>query len=72
VETALEKERKRGQMVLFPIRLDDAVVDTDEAWAADLRRMRHIGDFREWKSPDKYKEGFERLMRDLRAGETLC
>jgi len=41
----------------------------DLAWAADLRRMRHIGDLRECESHDKYKEGFERLMRDLRTGE---
>ncbi len=47
VEAALEKERKqRGKLVLFPIRLDDAVMNTDQAWAASLRRTRHIGDFR--------------------------
>src|SRR5271165_2006287 len=28
VKTAVEEERKRGQTVLFPIRLDDAVMDT--------------------------------------------
>jgi hypothetical protein len=69
VETAFEKERKQNRTVLFPIRLDDAVMETDEAWAADIRRTRHIGDFREWKNHDKYKEAFGRLMRDLKAGE---
>ncbi|HEV2423412.1 MAG TPA: toll/interleukin-1 receptor domain-containing protein [Terriglobia bacterium] len=48
VEAALEKERKSGKTVLFPIRLDDAVIETDQAWAASLRRTRHIGDFRKW------------------------
>jgi hypothetical protein len=38
VDKAYEEERKRGQTVLFPIRLDDAVIDTKEAWAAKLRR----------------------------------
>jgi hypothetical protein len=66
VETALEKERRQGRTVLFPIRLDNAVMETDEAWASDLRRMRHIGDFRDWKEHDKYKAAFERLMRDLK------
>src|SRR5208282_6616392 len=33
VEAALEKERKQNKLVLFPIRLDDAVMETDRAWA---------------------------------------
>ncbi|MFL6314146.1 MAG: toll/interleukin-1 receptor domain-containing protein [Terriglobales bacterium] len=50
VETAFEKERREKRTVLFPIRLDDAVMKTDQAWAADIRRGRHIGDFRNWKN----------------------
>lgn len=67
VETAFEKERKQGRTVLFPIRLDDAVMGAEEAWAADIRRTRHIGDFCGWRALDKYRAAFERLMRDLRA-----
>jgi uncharacterized protein YjbI with pentapeptide repeats len=67
VEAAFEKERKQKRTVLFPIRLDDAVMATEEAWASEIRRTRHIGDFREWKNHDKYKEAFGRLMRDLKA-----
>lgn len=67
VETAFEKERQQNRTVLFPIRLDDAVMDTDQAWAADIRRGRHIGDFRNWKNHDSYKKAFERLLRDLKA-----
>src|SRR6185437_6390713 len=39
VETAFEKERRdrNRRPVLFPIRLDDRVMETDEAWAADIR-----------------------------------
>jgi hypothetical protein len=66
VEAALEKERKSGKLVLFPIRLDDAVMETDQAWAASLRRTRHIGDFRNWKDHDAFKKAFGRLLRDLR------
>lgn len=66
VETAFEKEKKQGRTVLFPIRLDEAVMGTEETWAADIRRMRHIGDFREWKNHDKYKKSFDRLIQDLR------
>jgi hypothetical protein len=67
VEAALEKEHKQKKLVLFPIRLDDAVMETDEAWAASLRRTRHIGDFRPWKDHDQYQKSFERLLRDLKA-----
>jgi len=54
---------------LFPIRLDGAVMKTEEAWAADIRRTRHIGDFRKWKNPDEYQKAFGRLMQDLKAEE---
>jgi len=36
-------------------------------WAADIHRMRHIGDFRQWKDHDEYQKAFERLLRDLQA-----
>jgi hypothetical protein len=67
VEAAFEKEDKQKKLVLFPIRLDDAVMETHQAWAASLRRTRHIGDFRAWKDRDQYQKSFERLLRDLKA-----
>ena len=69
VETAFEKEGKTGETVLFPIRLDNTVMDTSEAWAADIRRTRHIGDFTDWKNHDAYQKAFERLLRDLKVGK---
>lgn len=65
VTAAFEEERTRKGTVLFPIRLDDAVVETKEAWAAKLR-ARNIGDFRRWKEHDAYHKALERLLRDLR------
>jgi len=67
VETALEKEREQGNVELFPVRLDDSVLEIKTGWAADIKRTRHIGDFREWKNHDSYRKAFERLMRDLKA-----
>jgi hypothetical protein len=68
VETAFEKERRQdNKPVLFPIRLDDAVMQTDQAWAADVRRTRHVGDFTRWKAHDAYQQAFQRLLRDLKA-----
>jgi hypothetical protein len=45
VSKAYAEERARSQVVLFPIRIDDAVMKTDEAWAVKLRDQRHIGIF---------------------------
>ncbi|RPI06757.1 MAG: toll/interleukin-1 receptor domain-containing protein, partial [Ignavibacteriae bacterium] len=70
VETAFEKERKENKIVLFPVRLDDTVMDTSIAWAADIRRTRNIGDFKNWKNHTNYKKTFDRLMQDLKADET--
>ncbi|MGA9347983.1 MAG: toll/interleukin-1 receptor domain-containing protein [Anaerolineae bacterium] len=69
VETAFEEERKWKKTILLPIRLDSAVMDTDQAWAADIRRTRHIGDFSRWQDHDAYQKAFERLLRDLKAEE---
>ena len=54
VEAAVEEESRRKQTVLFPIRIDDSVMETNEAWAAKIRRARHIGDFTSWKDHDAY------------------
>jgi hypothetical protein len=68
VEGAFEREhREKDRVVLFPIRLDDAVMQTNQAWAADIRRRRHIGDFSEWTNHVSYKKAFTRLLRDLKA-----
>ena len=64
-ETAFERERREKRLVLFPIRLDNSVMETSQAWAADIRRTRHIGDFSLWKDHDHYKKAFDRLLRDL-------
>src|SRR5215468_2037302 len=64
VTAGFEEERKRGQIVLFPVRLDEAVMETKEAWAAKLR-ARLIGDFRRWKNHDAYQRSFQRMLRNL-------
>jgi uncharacterized protein YjbI with pentapeptide repeats len=67
VEAAFEREHRQNKPVLFPIRLDDAVMETEQAWAASLRRTRHIGEFRAWKEHDQYQKSLDRLLRDLKA-----
>lgn len=67
VEAALEDESKSNRLVLFPIRLDDAVIKTRDDWAAKIKRRRHIGDFSNWNDKPTYQKAFERLLRDLKA-----
>jgi hypothetical protein len=67
VQAAREREDRTGRLVLFPIRVDNAVMEATKAWAADLRRVRHIGDFTTWKRDDSYRRAFKQLLRDLKA-----
>lgn len=69
VESAFERERRENRLVLFPIRVDDAVICSNQSWAASLRRIRHIGDFSNWKDHNSYLVAFYRLLRDLKAND---
>jgi len=69
VETAMEREREQKRTMLFPIRLDDAVMKIKTGWPADIRRQRHIVDFTTWKDHDAYQKAFDRLLRDLKAAK---
>ena len=69
VEMALAKEGKSNRRVLFPIRLDEAIIEIDQdGWPSEVRHTRHIGDFTRWKQHDDYQQAFERLLRDLQVG----
>ena len=66
VSKAFAEERERKTTILFPIRIDDAVMTTSKAWARKLRDQRNVGDFRQWTEPAEYQKSLERLLRDLR------
>jgi uncharacterized protein YjbI with pentapeptide repeats len=66
VSKAFAEERGRKGLVLFPVRLDDAVMETAEPWAVKLRDQRNIGDFRGWKDHDAYQRSLEKLLRWLK------
>jgi TIR domain/Pentapeptide repeats (8 copies) len=65
VSKAYAEERERKSTMLFPIRIDSSVMDTNEPWARKLRDQRNIGDFCSWHDPDAYQRAFDRLLRDL-------
>jgi hypothetical protein len=66
VNKAYAEERDRKTTVLFPVRIDDAVMTTPEPWARKLRDQRKIEDFRQWKMTENYQQNLERLLRDLK------
>lgn len=67
VKTAIMREQRENCRVLFPIRLEDAVMQSGAGWAAQVQE-RQIGDFRQWTDYAAYQQAFTRLLRDLRAG----
>ncbi len=44
VTKAFAEERQRKQVILTPVRIDGAILDTGEVWAVKLPDGRHIGD----------------------------
>jgi hypothetical protein len=41
-------------------------MDIKIGWPPDIKRTRHIGDFKEWKDHDAYQKSFDRLLKDLK------
>jgi hypothetical protein len=70
VNAARGREDRENRTVLFPIRIDEVVMNATQPWAADLRRTRHIGNFSEWQQHPSYRKAFDRLLSDLKASET--
>lgn len=70
IERALQKEDElaregRPSDVLFPLRLDDYVLDGwDHHRRADVR-AKYVGDFSHWREPESYRLALARLLRDL-------
>jgi hypothetical protein len=54
-------------VILFPIRLDQAVMDIEAGWPALIHNTLHIGDFTSWKDHNVYQNAFAQLLRDLKA-----
>ncbi len=65
VQVALQKEHKGKHLVLFPIRLDSAIMNYATSWAASIQNKRHIGNFEHWKQQDVYRKALKRLLLDL-------
>ncbi len=69
VGATLHKEITTKQEILFPIRLDNTVLESDTLWAKRLRQ-RHIGDFTNWQDDVAYQDAFTTLLRHLKVAKT--
>ncbi len=70
VETALHRQVHERRDILFPLRLDDAVMLARDNWAARLRDSRHIGDFTNWHDEAIYQQHFAELLCHLKVKTT--
>lgn len=67
VDVALDRERQQpGTYLLFPLLLDDTVLDTEKYWAIAVRQ-RLIGNFTNWQQDAEYQQALQRVLRDLQA-----
>lgn len=71
VDIALEEEKQQQKSILFPIRIDESIMQTKFGWIKKIRQAekstgRHIGDFTQWKEYNPYTLALERLLRDLK------
>ena len=69
VNAALAEENKRKKPIFFPIRVDAAVLDNDQAWAEYINKTRNICNFSDWKNHDDYHQAFDKLLDDLKISD---
>jgi hypothetical protein len=65
VEIALAKEGEQKRTVLFPIRIEDVVMNILIGWPALIRNARHIGDFRYAGDLQSEKHWVPAILMDL-------
>ncbi|MFN2172677.1 MAG: toll/interleukin-1 receptor domain-containing protein [Candidatus Promineifilaceae bacterium] len=70
VEMVLAKEDERVNTVLFPVRVDQAVMEIETGWPAALKNTYHISDFTLWKDTGAYQKAFEGLLSSLKAASS--
>jgi uncharacterized protein YjbI with pentapeptide repeats len=67
VNRAINREIAQKRTILFPLRIDDTVLHTNDHWAADIRSRRHIGNFTNWEDHTTYLRSFDQLLKQLKA-----
>jgi hypothetical protein len=71
VRNASRLESARRSPVLFPVRLDDAVLAEKGGEEIEDLKERFIVDFRSWQDQRQYRKSFAKLVRDLSISASL-
>jgi uncharacterized protein YjbI with pentapeptide repeats len=69
IENANEKSMKKKKNILIPVRTDTAALESDQAWAVDLRNSSDILDFADWKKPGSYQKSLKQLLAVLKTDD---
>jgi uncharacterized protein YjbI with pentapeptide repeats len=69
VNAALAEENKRKKPIFLPIRVDAAVLESDQAWAEYINNTRNICDFSNWKDHDAYHQSLDKLLDDIKISD---
>jgi len=69
VNAALAEENKSKKPIFLPIRVDTAVLESDQAWAEYINKTRNICDFSNWKDHDAYHQALEQLLDDIKISD---
>lgn len=78
IQRARKREKAEGRRVLFPILLTPyealqewELITSDGEDLAEEIRQYYIPDFTDWKNHDVFKQGVDRLIRDLQADDDI-
>jgi TIR domain len=67
VNRVIDREISQKRTILFPLRIDETVLHTNDHWATDIRSRRHIGNFTNWEDHTTYQRSFDQLLKQLKA-----
>jgi len=76
IEETLFKEKNNNAQILFPIRLDNTILDEEMRWRSALHIARipsgrDIADFTEWKFQNRFQEAINLLASNLQSNTFL-
>ena len=66
VETAMAQELQHGELILFPMCLNETIKEVNSQWLTLILDNRDIEDFSQWQNTDAYQQAFQRLLSNLK------
>jgi uncharacterized protein YjbI with pentapeptide repeats len=66
LEVALQKEHHGKPSVIYPLRLDGAITNSQTGWAAHIQSNRNMRSFENWQQNAVYHKAFKQLLCDLK------